>query len=126
MAGKRYYVVYRGRIPGVYSDWASCQSQVNGYPGNAYRRFNSLCDAIDSYGEYVIGNVGLHMGNPQPFNESPPEGNTRHHVSTDMTTPIEQRKQSPCREDSTVLDAFVVGFVLGAHASTSLRPGNAS
>ena len=31
------YVVYIGRVPGVYDQWQDCHMQVNGFPGNRYK-----------------------------------------------------------------------------------------
>ncbi len=38
---QRYYVVWVGREPGIYPDWASCQAQVEGFPGARHRSFTS-------------------------------------------------------------------------------------
>ena len=32
----RCYVVFRGRVPGVYDHWDECSKQVNGFRGNSY------------------------------------------------------------------------------------------
>ena len=37
-AGK-FYVVWKGRQPGVYAAWAECEAQVKGYPGAEYKAF---------------------------------------------------------------------------------------
>nr|XP_040244103.1 uncharacterized protein LOC109755902 [Aegilops tauschii subsp. strangulata] len=31
------YVVYKGRVPGVYDDWEECQRQVHRFNGNSYK-----------------------------------------------------------------------------------------
>jgi ribonuclease HI len=38
----KYYVVWRGRRPGVYGTWAECFEQVNGYSGGLFKAFDSL------------------------------------------------------------------------------------
>ena len=35
------YVVYIGRVPGVYERWQDCHMQVNGFPGNRYKGYMS-------------------------------------------------------------------------------------
>ncbi|KAK7260546.1 hypothetical protein RIF29_26688 [Crotalaria pallida] len=35
------YVVFRGRHPGVYYDWDSCNEQVHGFSGASFRSFSS-------------------------------------------------------------------------------------
>ena len=37
----KYYVVWVGRVPGLYASWDECKTQVHGYPGALYRSFNS-------------------------------------------------------------------------------------
>ncbi|MCH9681470.1 MAG: ribonuclease H family protein [Deltaproteobacteria bacterium] len=41
MPRQRYFVVWVGREPGIYTDWASCQAQVEGFPGARHRSFTS-------------------------------------------------------------------------------------
>lgn len=36
---KKYYAVARGRAPGVYSTWAQCRAQVEGYRGALFKSF---------------------------------------------------------------------------------------
>ena len=31
------YVVYKGKVPGVYDDWEECQAQVNGVSGASHK-----------------------------------------------------------------------------------------
>jgi len=42
---KNFYGVHKGRIPGVYTDWASCQAQVNGYSNSRFRVFDTFEEA---------------------------------------------------------------------------------
>lgn len=51
--GKKGYVVYRGRKPGVYLTWADCQDQVSGYGGNNFCSYSSMREAEEAWGEYV-------------------------------------------------------------------------
>ncbi len=39
---QKYYVVWRGRRTGVFSDWEACQEQIRGYPGAQYKAFPTL------------------------------------------------------------------------------------
>jgi len=39
LAKKKYYVVWVGNQPGIYSSWADCAEQVNGFPGAKYKAF---------------------------------------------------------------------------------------
>ena len=38
---QRCYVVYVGRVPGVYEQWQDCHMQVNGFSGNNYKGYVS-------------------------------------------------------------------------------------
>ena len=40
-----YYVVYRGRKPGIYKNWQECQKQVEKFEGAIFKKFNNETDA---------------------------------------------------------------------------------
>ncbi len=42
---QKYYVVWRGRRPGVYSNWEDCQAQVFGFEGARFKSFDRLAEA---------------------------------------------------------------------------------
>ncbi|UQS84160.1 ribonuclease H family protein [Bombilactobacillus thymidiniphilus] len=42
---KKYYVVRKGRKPGIYATWAQCQAQVKGFSGAQFKSFTNLSDA---------------------------------------------------------------------------------
>lgn len=44
-SAKKYYAVKAGRTPGIYNTWAECSSQVKGFPGANYKKFNTLEEA---------------------------------------------------------------------------------
>jgi ribonuclease HI len=39
MAKQKYYVVWKGRKPGIYNSWAETEAQVKGYAGAEYKSF---------------------------------------------------------------------------------------
>lgn len=39
MARQKYYAVWTGKVPGVYSDWASCKAQIHEYPKAEYKGY---------------------------------------------------------------------------------------
>ncbi|KAG6913185.1 hypothetical protein DXG01_008907, partial [Tephrocybe rancida] len=43
------YVVFEGRIPGVYKTWYACNDQVSGFPHNRYQGFRTLQEAQDAW-----------------------------------------------------------------------------
>ena len=49
MARQKYYVVWNGPSPGVYSSWEACQEAVNGVSGAKYKSFKSQDEAEDAF-----------------------------------------------------------------------------
>ncbi|QQK75535.1 viroplasmin family protein [Salicibibacter cibarius] len=49
MAKKKYYVVWKGRNPGIYQSWPECQEQVSGYKGARFKSFSSKEEAERAY-----------------------------------------------------------------------------
>jgi len=45
MHRSKYYAVKNGRKPGVYTTWADCQKQVNGYPNAIFKSFHTDWEA---------------------------------------------------------------------------------
>src|SRR5512134_1145236 len=60
---QKYYVVWKGRAPGIYTHWAECEKQIKGFQGAEYMAFPSR-EAAEaafrrSYSEYE----GRHISN---------------------------------------------------------------
>ncbi|WP_426415856.1 viroplasmin family protein [Aestuariirhabdus sp. LZHN29] len=49
MAAKKYYVVWVGQQPGIYTSWPEAERQVKGYPGAKYKSFASSALAEAAY-----------------------------------------------------------------------------
>lgn len=49
MAKKKYYVVWAGRKPGIYSSWAECQAQTNNFKQAKFKAFESREQAEKAY-----------------------------------------------------------------------------
>lgn len=49
MAKKRFYVVWNGVQPGIYSTWEECQVQIKGIKQALYKAFDSLAEAERAY-----------------------------------------------------------------------------
>lgn len=47
MGKQYYYAVQNGRNTGVYDSWDNCRSEVNGYSGAVYKKFEIAQDAMD-------------------------------------------------------------------------------
>jgi len=48
---QKYYVVWQGHTPGIYSSWEKCLSQVKNYPNAKYKAFSSREEAEEAYYE---------------------------------------------------------------------------
>ncbi len=48
-AGKKYYVVFAGRNPGVYDDWSDAREQIEGFDGARYKGYGSAAEAAEAY-----------------------------------------------------------------------------
>ena len=42
---QKYYVVWQGKQPGIYTDWDACREQVQGAQGAQYKGFDTLAEA---------------------------------------------------------------------------------
>lgn len=47
----KFYAVRKGRQPGIYTTWPSCEEQVKGFPGAVYKAFPSKAQALAFMGE---------------------------------------------------------------------------
>ena len=46
---QKYYVVWKGRKPGIFPSWAECEKQVKGFAAAQYKSFESLKEAEAAY-----------------------------------------------------------------------------
>jgi ribonuclease HI len=46
---KKFYVVWKGRSPGIYETWDACRLQVEGQTNAKYKSFPSLEEALDAF-----------------------------------------------------------------------------
>lgn len=58
MAKQKYYVVWEGKKPGVYSTWAECKAQTDQYAGAKYKSYESKAAAEQAYRAGWKGNWG--------------------------------------------------------------------
>ncbi|WP_430810799.1 MULTISPECIES: viroplasmin family protein [unclassified Carboxylicivirga] len=59
MAKNKFYVVWVGAMPGIYSSWPACQAQIKGFPAAKYKGFASKEEAErafrSDYKQYMSG-----------------------------------------------------------------------
>ena len=55
---QKFYVVWQGKQPGIYTDWEQCKAQVAGVQGAQYKSFDSMAEAEAAirlpYGSVVV------------------------------------------------------------------------
>ena len=74
MAAKKYYVVKKGKIPGIYFTWDDCKKMVDGYPGAVYKGFTTLAEA-ESYmsgAESTVAKAKVAQAQNEPFGKELP------------------------------------------------------
>lgn len=49
MGKQKYYVVWHGVEPGIYSSWQECQQQIKGFAGALYRSFDTQAEAEEAF-----------------------------------------------------------------------------
>ncbi|KAA6314756.1 Ribonuclease H [termite gut metagenome] len=49
MAKQKYYVVWKGNVPGIYSSWNDCQVQIKKHEGAKYKSFDTKEEAECAY-----------------------------------------------------------------------------
>lgn len=49
MAQSKYYVVWVGNQPGIYSSWAECQAQTKGFPQAKFKSYESEPEARNAF-----------------------------------------------------------------------------
>ena len=58
---QKYYVVWQGKLPGIYTSWDECKKQVQGVQGAQYKGFDSLAEAEQAsrlpYNSVVVQNT---------------------------------------------------------------------
>ncbi len=69
MAKPKFYVVWKGRQPGIYPTWAECAEQVNGYPEAKYKSFPTEAMARAAF----ENGWQQHVGKPNGPAVLPPE-----------------------------------------------------
>jgi ribonuclease HI len=61
MARNKYYTVWTGKTPGVYSGWNACKNEVEGYAGAKYKGFPTKELALAAYADdpskYLTGKL---------------------------------------------------------------------
>lgn len=50
----KFYVVWKGKRPGIYESWGDCKAQIQGYKGAQYKSFSNFAEAKKAFnGNYL-------------------------------------------------------------------------
>jgi ribonuclease HI len=55
---KKFYVIWAGRVPGIYTDWPTAQKQVMKFAGAKYKSFTSKAEAEAAFSEGKVAAAG--------------------------------------------------------------------
>lgn len=69
MAKKKFYVVWKGKHPGIFETWADCKAQIEGYKGAQYKSFSTFAEAKKAYN----GNYSDYKGTTKGKSELSPQ-----------------------------------------------------
>lgn len=58
MAKQKYYVVWEGVCPGIYTSWTDCQLQIKGYEGAKYKSFETHQEAEQAFASSPFEYIG--------------------------------------------------------------------
>lgn len=56
-ARSKYYVVWKGRKPGIYDAWTACQQQVDGVADASFKSFDTIEEACEAYTQKVVADA---------------------------------------------------------------------
>ena len=76
-----WYVVHVGHMPRIYRTWKDCYAQVNCYPGNLHKKYNTEVEALRAYYSHPAhyGPMNANHGHPMALEieENPPTGGVK-------------------------------------------------
>lgn len=72
----KFYVVWEGYEPGIYSSWQECKLKIQNYPNAKYKSFPNLEEAKDAYSMGFYGYQKQKKINPKTFSTEGIEWNS--------------------------------------------------
>lgn len=61
----KFYVVWKGKRPGIYESWADCKAQTAGYKGAQYKAFLTFSEAKKAFNSSYLAYKGKSKGKPE-------------------------------------------------------------
>ncbi len=59
---KKFYVVWKGKRPGIYESWDDCKAQIEGFKGAQYKSFSTFKEAKKAYNSNYLEYKGTSKG----------------------------------------------------------------
>lgn len=103
MAKNKYYVVWHGVQPGIYTTWAECEAQVKGRPEAVYKSFPTLSEAETAFAGNPIDYI-KRSATPRPAvpNNTSATSQNNTSLAQNNITPL-QNNTSATSQNSTPL-----------------------
>lgn len=100
----KYYVVWQGIKPGIYTTWDECRTQVEGYSGAQYKSFNSLQEA-----QQALQQPYSNVVNSASQDSTPTLSSNALFVDENGITRLQPNIQNPPILDALAVDAACSG-----------------
>lgn len=112
---QKYYVVWEGTEPGVYTSWEACQNAVIGFPGAKYKSYKTQEEAEEAW---ELGYV----------QDIPTEQSTQSQSNKQSSIPDQQQSTTPPAQQQTPpqmrqLPEAAINNALAVDAACSGNPG---
>ena len=112
MAKQKYYVVWNGPSPGVYSSWEACQEAVSGVSGAKYKSFKSQAEAEDAFEMGEEAYEEAKASDDSTSNNSSKSGNSGNSSSScDISKPI-RPAYNPAKLPAEAIREAIAGVYL--------------
>ena len=59
---KKFYVVWKGKHPGIFETWEDCSAQIKGVKGAQYKSFSTFKEAKEAYNSNYLSYKGKKKG----------------------------------------------------------------
>jgi len=80
---QKYYVVWKGVSPGIYTSWTDCQLQIKGYDGAQYKSFDTLEEAEHALASSPFHYIGKNTSQKEDIPKQLPENFDMNCVAVD-------------------------------------------
>ena len=89
---KAAYVVFIGRVRGIFSSWKDCEAQIHGYPGNRLKGFDTTAEARTAWEEFFRSTQRTPSNGTLEIPDKLPAGSL---LQDSVRFPLEDQKTSP-------------------------------